>query len=952
MRLHLVIQRHGLPVTRILWSTSSPSLEQTASYRPSANSSAIASTRAPNALFANSGYTIAQLLEDVNEVVPLETEPRLFGDRSTGQWGLEDYVVEVAGSECLHFMDVGGLLRDGDEVVIRALQISDLRARRLSGRHQTSVDGKHLIDGVPFGRPYLKRSTSSRPAINIPPRKKRRTVYGIGGGYEEEDTEWAPVDYEATGKELSQLPDQHGDYNEADDEDFYEDYHEGEDSEDDNEDDETGDGDETVIRHPVEERVEGKPEDAQVSESDFEHEAEAEDLTQELQELKEDMQMSGLDLLGVYDEQASRLRSTKSPTVQGSPSLKSPFLRSPGGRQVSKSVRFESGRQVQQQESPASHKVKSPVSAKQPSSAKSISSKGSTSSDSDSDSSISSDSSSSSSDENISNISSSGSSSESSDSSDSTDSTDSSSESSDSEDEDEERKITVNGLKVNPPGLGSLRTKKSNQRNKLRRRLSKLKEFGVLPEQADFSALREWEEKNGDWKFDGSALAKPLADEKRNAKEQEQAEFEAKRQKLLRDLAAGGVDVGAFTEKGNAPSAQGVEERQGQVSEEDREQAEFNAKRQKLLRDLEAGGVNVDAVTEKEHEQEQPKDDTTMEDVQAEPAKRRSLDVASSRRLLFGSLGVKTLKSKEEEEATRKKLAGKVNNFQSQRPVEAEQPDESEDDKDENWEDKLIIRATECVFDDIELTAPPFPFEQRWDEKAHEIIRQRKGWGKKRKRKDRIQVYDGGGEEYGYEEGYDGYDGYEDGYDGNWDYENGEMQLEYDDVEQEQPNGVEADGIEHEQTAPEKSENVEEGDLPELPEDISTIPDLTEDDLKKNSVIAFKQLDMSKDTNWQPRVSDYRVAEIHEIFEEDNILKLRLAKRHRRQPKANNDEEDDEDEGPRMYSGFEMPGFEDDEDDDGFREMSFADFIEPKLLRAGGGAGQGDGDGDNDMSMN
>lgn len=117
MRLHLVVQRHGLPVTRILWTTTSSSLERTASYRSPATSSAIASTRAPNALFANSGYTIAQLLEDVNEVVPLETEPRLFGDRSSGQWGLEDYVVEVSGSECLHFMDVEGLLRDGDEVV-------------------------------------------------------------------------------------------------------------------------------------------------------------------------------------------------------------------------------------------------------------------------------------------------------------------------------------------------------------------------------------------------------------------------------------------------------------------------------------------------------------------------------------------------------------------------------------------------------------------------------------------------------------------------------------------------------------------------------------------------------------------------------------------------------------------------------------------------------------------
>lgn len=120
MRLHLIIQRHGLPVTRILWTTtSSSSLDGAAQlYKTPATASSIASTRAPNALFANGGYTIAQLLEDVNEVVPLETEPNLFGDDQTsGQWGLEDYVVEVAGSECLHFMEVEGLLRDDDVLV-------------------------------------------------------------------------------------------------------------------------------------------------------------------------------------------------------------------------------------------------------------------------------------------------------------------------------------------------------------------------------------------------------------------------------------------------------------------------------------------------------------------------------------------------------------------------------------------------------------------------------------------------------------------------------------------------------------------------------------------------------------------------------------------------------------------------------------------------------------------
>ena len=114
MRLHLIISRHGLPATRILWTTASSAEYGT---HGAASAAAIASTRTPNIAFANGGYTVAQLLEDVNEVVPLETEPSMFDPEFGGQWGLEDYVVEVAGSECLHFMEVDGLLRDGDEVV-------------------------------------------------------------------------------------------------------------------------------------------------------------------------------------------------------------------------------------------------------------------------------------------------------------------------------------------------------------------------------------------------------------------------------------------------------------------------------------------------------------------------------------------------------------------------------------------------------------------------------------------------------------------------------------------------------------------------------------------------------------------------------------------------------------------------------------------------------------------
>jgi hypothetical protein len=46
------------------------------------------------------------------------------------------------------------------------------RARTLTGRHQISDDGRHLVDGVPFGRPYLRHP--NRPTVRIPPRKRRR----------------------------------------------------------------------------------------------------------------------------------------------------------------------------------------------------------------------------------------------------------------------------------------------------------------------------------------------------------------------------------------------------------------------------------------------------------------------------------------------------------------------------------------------------------------------------------------------------------------------------------------------------------------------------------------------------------------------------------------------------------------------------------------------------------
>ncbi|KAL4878267.1 hypothetical protein BJY04DRAFT_221209 [Aspergillus karnatakaensis] len=859
MRLHLTIQRHGLPVTRILWTTSPPSLYGHNQPSPSAllpaTASAVTSSRVPNALYASGGYTVAQLLEDVNEVIPLETEPRLFEDQSSGQWGLEDYVVEVGGSECLHFMELEGLLRDGDDVLIRALQIADLRARRLSGRHQISNDGKHLIDGVPFGKPFLKRPTSSRPAIMIPPRKKRRTALAIWSSastYEEEDTEWAPSQHISTGKELSLLNPASELEKDDEDEDEYEDAYR-DDYEDFHEPNEDGDG--TVIRHDIDKTNEPSDSDDETPES------EPEDLTQELQELQKDMLPSSLPEMerpdtGVpLDSRSLRSRPSFVKDVPRKSSLSRRSTRRPSDGD-SKSVTFQKLKQEVPAPKPVTSAPRAGSTSEEPED--SVSSD-SSSSDSDSSDSMSSDEDSSL-DESASEVEEAPSSSE----SDSDSSSDSSSSDSESESEPEELSVAKNALKpsheVGPPGRGSDRTKKSNQRNKMRRRLTKLKELGFLGDNADFAALREWDSKNGDSYY----TPETVTDQKKS----EQEEFEARRRQLLRDLESGGVDISE-----HLPEKENVSPK--------------------------LSGPDTSQLTNDEHYE--TANDTN--EASPEVSRRRTLDVASTRRLLFGSLGVRTPRSKEEEEATRTKLAGKERKTIPRESVQSTTANvESESEVD--WREKLVLRATECVHDDIELSTPPFPFEQHWDADAGFLMQQRKKGGKKRKRKQRLQVYDE--ETVGDEGDY---------------YVTDEMQLNYDDVEKPE---AEHNG-EREQTAAEMVEGAD--DLPELPSDTAGLPNLDADGLKPGLVFAFKQLDVSKATNWQPQESDYRVAVLNEVFN-NNIVSILLAKPYRKQPR------DIDNEDPFQYSGFEMPDMDDDEEDDGIREVPFDELRSPKLLRA------------------
>jgi hypothetical protein len=83
IRLRLVIRRHAVPEVKLVWPCT-----------------------------AADDLTVSGLLGQVNEVVPLES----------GEWGLEDYAVELSDGhgttfECLHFQQISRILKHDDQVM-------------------------------------------------------------------------------------------------------------------------------------------------------------------------------------------------------------------------------------------------------------------------------------------------------------------------------------------------------------------------------------------------------------------------------------------------------------------------------------------------------------------------------------------------------------------------------------------------------------------------------------------------------------------------------------------------------------------------------------------------------------------------------------------------------------------------------------------------------------------
>ncbi|EKD17086.1 uncharacterized protein L3040_000388 [Drepanopeziza brunnea f. sp. 'multigermtubi'] len=562
---------------------------------------------------------------------------------------------------------------------------------------------------------------------------------------------------------------------------------------------------------------------------------------------------------------------------------------------------------------------------------------------------------------------------------------DSSSDSSSEEESPEEESSKTPVRKAHSagtPGKGTARTRSRNVRRRNANHLARYKEKGILPAGttlAEFSKLKQvnentspeealaaLEELRSPAQTTGAGEAsKSASSTGTSTRDAAKEEFELRRRELLASLANGGVEVGIESAKKPQKSlnssrrlksakndclkilASGaVEVEQAVSSISDEVETNRPSLISKAFSNLTSGVTEPNAMEEGDLKSsaglEAPKDietpvpSTKPRPTSVETAPRRAkLDLGAGRRMLFGALGLKTPKTKQDEEKLKKDFMKNIKPLITRKDVEDPKAgiDEGLDEDSEAWREKIIYRAVECVQDDIELSEPPFPFVQRWDSQQR--------WPKngKRKNEQRLesQCYNEDSrmskkqkrnrkgkhtyvEEQEYLEAF-----YETSF-----QEDSFMDTPFDVSAQAQDQNQNVDEEINQQflndAQPLAQDLQDSADLPELPGDLSALPDLLDGMAKVGMIVAFKKLEFSAATQWQPLQSDYMTATVTEVLQSGELT-LTLALRDRKQIKKRYDERT----GERIFDKFEMPV--EDDDDGSVLYLSFGELQEPKIVQ-------------------
>ncbi|KAF4553506.1 Hypothetical protein D9617_7g032340 [Elsinoe fawcettii] len=784
------------------------------------------------------------------------------------EWGLEDYVLETAaGFEALHYQKVGDVVREDDYLRIRPLSTNDLRARRLTARTQINFGGRHLTDGIAYGQPLLRAPARAR--LQIAPRKSVDWISACDSAFE---------DLEDVDKELAE-DDGDGD----DDEDFK--------SDEDNQD----------------QAVRSQRRSKRLTDTVDEDSSTALVLREEEEDDSEDED----------DNFSDASTSEASSSSDSSSSSEMETLSAKGRKRVHWANEVDYASSDIQRSSQATSPLDAPP-------AKRVKTN-----------------------------------------------SDSPKASNEKPNEDpwqaskRHANVETKETAIVPPGQGSDKTKARNRRRSLAKKLTSLKRQGILPPDADTRTLQDNRAQpltngTGDLKNKGN-VKYPQTDSSSSSSEEDSSsdgdesedDSSSESESDNEDSEASSKEDGAPEIASSKPKSNGQSNAQRTNDSKASEDIEFQKRREALLAQLDNGGVEVTETPERQDKTNgvdmSPSAQLIEEAKQSTPdtaSRQKKLDVRASTRLLLGSLGQRTPRNATERAALVEKMAATA----QKKPIviEATQPgskdpvatliaekakndlklkilmkkvaaetaskdererfdkivaqcreeyeatnkkdDEKSADDIDFWKQHIELTAVECCDEDVKLSTPPFPFYQRWDPS------QRKG--KKRKRHSQNEEQD---DSY-FGNGAEGGDG-----------------LNYDDEELAEDN--EWDAID------EQEEAEIEDDLPTLPEDVSTLAQVKEEDLKTGDVIVFKNLEVSAATGWTPAVSPLRTAKVlSEKLEVGQPITLQLARRD--QPERNYDEE-----GNRVYEKFEMQSGEDGEDEDeGIIELNFADLVDPRLL--------------------
>ncbi|KAF2169317.1 hypothetical protein M409DRAFT_65021 [Zasmidium cellare ATCC 36951] len=793
MRLRLRIERNELPAVNVLWTVDPTALKQ----------------------------TISQFLQRVDERVPLEGE----------SWGLEDYAVAVGGYEAFHYSEVGQVFQNEDEVVIKPLQCVDVRARSMTGRDQISSNGMHLLDGVAFGKPLLKRPR--RPDVRIPPRKRARLEIEDGDGEDEGEDEQA-LAIMMTGQGAEEDDEEE---DEEDDEDFDMGEDENEDEQEIEEDEEDSDEDRSPVRPRRSRRRQLVDDEAEEVDEDDTDESD-DNSSEEESDTSEDTDVSeSTDTSSSDSDDASSETSWNG--IESSPTKPktAPIVNGHDGSLPTTTTKL----------------------------------------------------------------------------------------------------ISSDTISFTPPFEGAEHTRMRNARRREQRRMKHLKETGALAPNATMDDMRLWIQQHG--ASDGNDLKKTSRINKTKAKDpNEQQKMEKARQRLVESIAAGGVDVQENVQLQNGPApdidsghaASGPEtlitsNGQATSAAEVAHNDEAIVAAKSALTNSDQRRQDASPGEEVSDEDEAPEEEssvrptfafTDMEEKNGEidsedasTARRAHVNLTSANRLVFGSLGVRTPRTQADKDALQKKLSARASRNVPSKEVEPANPEAEEDEDPEAWRAKIELSAVECSDDGVELSAPPFPFKQRWDPQ-YQYGKKRKKSANSRATKSRKLVNGSGA---GYVESYDKYN------------TNGEGDaLNYDDPEDDEEDdsyweeGALLDDEENEMDQP-----VDDG-FPALPADLAGLPDVLETDAREGDFITYKQLVCSAATNWMPTTVN-RTARLQNKSD-DGAWNVTFSIRDKR-PKEYDGE------GNRIYSKFEMEGLSDDEDEELEDVLVWTSMQEPKLLK-------------------